>query len=142
MRDGAGAEVALGDLRLGDVVRVRPGESVASDGTIVSGSSYLDESMVTGEPVPVARREGAAVIGGTLNTTGSFDFRVTGVGADTLLARIVRTVEGRAGREAADPGSARPRHWLVRAGRDGSRGCDLPRLAGARSPPRRCPLQS
>lgn len=93
MRDGVETDVALGDLRPGDVVRVRPGESVATDGTIVSGSSYLDESMVTGEPVPVARRAGGSVIGGTLNTTGSFDFRVTGVGADTLLARIVRSVE-------------------------------------------------
>jgi Cu+-exporting ATPase len=93
LRDGGEAEVAVSDLVVGDVVRVRPGETIAVDGTVVSGSSYVDESMLTGEPAPVAKAAKAAVVGGTVNTTGSFEFQVTGVGADTVLARIVRLVE-------------------------------------------------
>ena len=93
LRDGGEAEVALSDLAVGDLVRVRPGETIAVDGRVVAGSSFVDESMLTGEPAPVAKAAKAAVVGGTVNTTGSFDFRVTGVGADTVLARIVRLVE-------------------------------------------------
>ncbi len=93
LRDGREAEVAVSDLAVGDVVRVRPGETVAVDGTVVAGSSYVDESMLTGEPAPVAKEAKALVVGGTVNTTGSFDFRVTDIGADTVLARIVRLVE-------------------------------------------------
>ncbi|MCJ2036602.1 heavy metal translocating P-type ATPase [Methylobacterium sp. J-068] len=97
IRDGREGEVAQGALTIGDVVRVRPGERVAADGVLVSGASYVDESMVTGEPVPVAKAPGDAVVGGTLNTNGSFDLRVTSVGADTVLARIVRMVEAAQG---------------------------------------------
>ena len=93
VRDRREREVAIGELVLGDVVRVRPGETVPVDGTVVAGSSYVDESMISGEPVPIAKTAGAAVVGGTVNTNGSFDFRVTGVGNDTVLARIVRMVE-------------------------------------------------
>ncbi len=93
VRNGHEAEVAIAALRLGDVVRVRPGERIAVDGAVVAGSSYVDQGMVTGEPVPVAKAAGDDVVGGTVNTTGSFDFRVTGLGADTVLARIVRMVE-------------------------------------------------
>ncbi|GJD31849.1 Copper-transporting P-type ATPase [Methylobacterium adhaesivum] len=97
IRDGAELSVPQADLRLGDVVRVRPGERVAADGTVVAGASYVDEGMVTGEPVPVAKGVGAPVIGGTLNTTGSFDLTVEAVGAETALARIVAMVEAAQG---------------------------------------------
>lgn len=86
-------EVALEEVMLGDVVLVRPGEKVPVDGAVVEGASYVDESMITGEPVPVAKAVGAEVVGGTLNTTGAFSFRVTKVGGDTVLAQIIRLVE-------------------------------------------------
>ncbi|PIK72336.1 heavy metal translocating P-type ATPase, partial [Methylobacterium frigidaeris] len=93
VRDGGEAEVEVAALRVGDVVRVRPGERVAVDGEVVAGSSHVDEAMITGEPVPVAKNTGDMVVGGTVNATGGFDFRVTRVGGDTVLARIVRMVE-------------------------------------------------
>lgn len=83
-------QVAL--LSTGDIVRVRPGERVPIDGEVISGESYVDESMVTGEPVAVAKHSGDAVIGGTLNTKGSFEFRVSHVGTQTMLAQIIETV--------------------------------------------------
>ncbi|OFS90766.1 ATPase [Stenotrophomonas sp. HMSC10F06] len=86
-------EVPLEEVTLGDVVLVRPGEKVPVDGAVVEGASYVDESMITGEPVPVAKAVGAEVVGGTLNTTGAFSFRVTKVGGDTVLAQIIRLVE-------------------------------------------------
>ncbi len=92
-RDGAFADVPLDEVRAGDLVQVRPGETVPVDGTLAEGSSLVDESMLTGEPSPVRKALGAAVTGGTLNTTGSFTFRVDKVGADTTLASIIRMVE-------------------------------------------------
>ncbi|MEN5364772.1 heavy metal translocating P-type ATPase [Stenotrophomonas sp. TWI273] len=86
-------EVPLDEVTLGDVVLVRPGEKVPVDGAVLEGASYVDESMITGEPVPVAKAVGAEVVGGTLNTTGAFSFRVTKVGGDTVLAQIIRLVE-------------------------------------------------
>ncbi|KAE8191560.1 hypothetical protein CF336_g4811 [Tilletia laevis] len=80
-------------VQLGDVVKVAPGDKIVADGTIIRGSSTVDESMVTGEPVPVAKASGSAVIGGTVNGLGSFDFLVTRAGKDTSLAQIVRLVE-------------------------------------------------
>ena len=97
VRDGADHDVPLGELRVGDVVRVRPGERIAADAVVVSGTSYVDEAMITGEPVPVEKRPGARTVGGTVNTTGSLDLRVEHVGADTVLARIVRMVEAAQG---------------------------------------------
>ncbi|SFG28543.1 heavy metal translocating P-type ATPase [Methylobacterium gossipiicola] len=97
IRDGVELSVPQAELRRGDVVRVRPGERVAADGTVVAGASYVDEGMVTGEPVPVAKGVGAPVIGGTLNTTGSFDLTVGAVGDETALARIVAMVEAAQG---------------------------------------------
>jgi Cu+-exporting ATPase len=91
------AEVDVSAIVVGDVVRVRPGERLAVDGVVSAGSSYVDESMITGEPVPVAKTEGDDVVGGTINATGSIDFRVTHVGADTVLEQIValvRTAQG------------------------------------------------
>jgi len=92
-RDGETVELDIDDLRKGDIVLVRPGERIAVDGEIVEGESRVDESMITGEPVPVAKAEGARVTGGTVNGTGSFRFRATHVGADTTLAQIIRMVE-------------------------------------------------
>ncbi|MEX2122958.1 MAG: copper-translocating P-type ATPase [Woeseia sp.] len=85
-------EVSLDALAEGDRLRVRPGEKVPVDGTVDDGRSVIDESMISGEPVPVAKQKGDAVIGGTVNGTGSFVMTVTKVGDDTLLAQIVRMV--------------------------------------------------
>jgi Cu+-exporting ATPase len=92
-RAGAFAEIGIERIAVGDRIQVRPGERIPVDGTLAEGSSNVDESMVTGEPVPVAKRPGDAVIGGTVNGTGAFVFRATRVGAETLLAQIVRLVE-------------------------------------------------
>jgi len=92
-RDNTFIEIAIEDVRVGDVVQVRPGDKVPVDGVVLSGASYVDESMISGEPVPVAKAEGARVVGGTINGTGSFTYRASEVGADTLLAQIIRLVE-------------------------------------------------
>jgi Cu+-exporting ATPase len=90
--DGTDEDVALSDVAVGDRLRVRPGEKVPVDGTVVEGRSAVDESMVTGEPMPVEKHADDAVIGGTVNTTGGFVMMVTRVGSETLLARIVALV--------------------------------------------------
>src|SRR5690606_29780083 len=97
VRGSATVEVAVADIVVGDVVRVRPGERLAVDGVVTTGSSYVDESMITGEPVPVAKATGDEVVGGTVNGTGSLDFRVARVGADTVLAQIVVMVQAAQG---------------------------------------------
>ncbi|MBY8820721.1 heavy metal translocating P-type ATPase [Sphingomonas colocasiae] len=93
VRDGMTQEIALTDVRTGDIVELRPGERIPVDGEVVDGNSYVDESMITGEPVPVAKSVGAEVVGGTINKTGAFTFRATKVGANTVLAQIIRMVE-------------------------------------------------
>ncbi|MEK7797352.1 MAG: copper-translocating P-type ATPase, partial [Nitrospirota bacterium] len=93
IRDGRERDIPIGEVRVGDVVIVRPGEKVPVDGVILEGHSSLDESMLTGESMPVDKGPGETVIGATLNCTGSFRFTATQVGADTALARIVRLVE-------------------------------------------------
>jgi Cu+-exporting ATPase len=100
VRDGREVDIAIFEVQPGDVIRVRPGEKVPVDGQIVDGSSALDESMLTGEAMPVAKGAGDEVIGGTLNGTGSFLFRATRVGRDTVLAQIVRLVEQAQGSKA------------------------------------------
>jgi P-type Cu+ transporter len=96
-RDGREIDVALDEVRVGDTVLVRPGEKIPVDGEVLEGSSYVDESMITGEPVPASKGEGAGVVGGTINKTGSFSFRATKVGGDTVLAQIIRMVEAAQG---------------------------------------------
>ncbi len=91
--NGESVEIPLDQVTTGDIVLVRPGEKVPVDGDVVEGTSYVDESMITGEPVPVLKAAGAAVVGGTLNKTGAFSFRVTKIGANTVLAQIIRLVE-------------------------------------------------
>ncbi|MEK6605313.1 MAG: heavy metal translocating P-type ATPase, partial [Nitrospirota bacterium] len=93
IRDGRERDIPIGEVRVGDVVIVRPGEKVPVDGVILEGHSALDESMLTGESMPVDKGPGDQVIGATLNCTGSFRFTATQVGADTTLAHIVRLVE-------------------------------------------------
>ena len=93
LRDGVETDVPIADVVAGDAVVVRPGEKVPVDGVVTSGSSPVDESMLTGEPLPVTKRAGDEVIGATMNTTGSFTFTATKVGADTALAQIIRLVE-------------------------------------------------
>jgi len=97
LRNDEPVEVALADVAVDDIVQVRPGEKVPVDGELTEGTSYVDESMITGEPVPVQKSAGAEVVGGTLNKTGSFSFRVTKVGGDTMLAQIIRMVEAAQG---------------------------------------------
>jgi Cu+-exporting ATPase len=91
-RDGKVVELPLEAVGVGDVVVVRPGDRIPVDGVVVRGSSFVDESMITGEPIPVTKGEGAEVVGGTINKTGSFAYRATKVGGDTLLAQIIRMV--------------------------------------------------
>ncbi|WP_439136553.1 heavy metal translocating P-type ATPase [Roseicyclus sp.] len=91
--DGAEAEVPLAQLRRGDLIRLKPGGRVAVDGIVTEGESWIDEAMLTGEPVPVAKRAGDAVTAGTVNGTGTLVYHATAVGADTVLARIVAMVE-------------------------------------------------
>jgi P-type Cu+ transporter len=90
--DGKEADVALSQIQVGDRIRVRPGEKVPADGSVIEGRSSVDESMVTGEPIPIEKAEGAKVVGGTINGTGSFVMKAERVGADTLLAQIVKMV--------------------------------------------------
>ena len=97
---GADRDVPIDTVRPGDLIRVRPGEMVATDGTVVEGASSVDESMLTGESAPASKAPGDAVIGATLNTTGSLVFRATRVGAETTLAQIVRLVESAQGSKA------------------------------------------
>ncbi|GAA2560493.1 copper-translocating P-type ATPase [Pseudonocardia hydrocarbonoxydans] len=92
VRDGREVDVPVDQVVVGDVVVVRPGEKVPVDGEVVDGASAVDESMITGESIPVAKQSGDEVIGATLNTTGALRMRATKVGADTALAQIVRMV--------------------------------------------------
>ena len=100
LRDGQDVDVPVEDLAAGDMVAVRPGEGIPVDGEVTDGSSTVDESMLTGESVPVGKTPGQLVYGGTVNGNGSFTFRATGVGRDTVLARIVRLVEDAQGSKA------------------------------------------
>ncbi|PQV62820.1 Cu+-exporting ATPase [Abditibacterium utsteinense] len=99
-RDGREMEVPLDDVRVGDIVLVRPGEKIPVDGEVVSGESSVDESMLTGEPLPVKKAAGDTVIGATLNTSGSFRFKATKVGDETVLQGIVRLVQQAQGSKA------------------------------------------
>jgi Cu2+-exporting ATPase len=99
-RDGSDEEIALDRVAVGDTLRVKPGAKVPVDGVVIGGRSSVDESMLSGEPIPVEKIPGARVSGGTLNQTGSFEMRAQKVGSDTLLARIVQMVSD-AGRTRA-----------------------------------------
>ena len=93
LRDGAALEVPLATVRPGDLIEIRPGERVPADGAVTEGGGWIDESMISGEPLPVEKRPGDPVVGGTVNGTGAFTFRATAVGEATVLAGIIRMVE-------------------------------------------------
>ncbi len=101
VRRGREDEVPLEQLRVGDEVIVRPGETIAADGVVVDGTSHVDESMLTGEPVPVFKGPGTPVTGATLNRNGTLRFRVTRVGPDTVLSHIIRLVQQAQGSKPA-----------------------------------------
>src|SRR5439155_26267610 len=92
VRDGQEEEISVDEIEKGDMLRVRPGEKVPIDGVIVEGKSNIDESMITGEPMPVGKGPGDKVIGATLNQPGSFLMRAEKIGSETLLAQIVQMV--------------------------------------------------
>ncbi len=100
LRDAREVDLPIDQVRVGDLVRVRPGERVPVDGVVIDGSSSIDESMLTGESIPVEKRAGDAVTGATLNAQGSFVLRAERVGRDTTLAQIVRLVEQAQGSKA------------------------------------------
>ncbi len=100
LRAGADVDVPVDDVVAGDLIRVRPGERVPVDGVVVEGASTVDESMLTGESLPVEKTSGATVFGGTVNRAGSFVFRATRVGSETTLARIIKLVEEAQGSRA------------------------------------------
>lgn len=97
IRDGRELDIPVEDVQLGDIVVVRPGEKIPVDGVLAQGSSAVDESMLTGESLPVEKLPGSEVYGGTLNKTGSFHFKATKVGKDTALAQIIKLVEAAQG---------------------------------------------
>ena len=100
IRDGAEAEVSIDDVRVGDIVLVRPGEKIPVDGVVVEGRTAVDESMLTGESLPVEKKPGEAVIGATLNKLGLLKFEATKVGKETALAQIIKLVEDAQGSKA------------------------------------------
>ncbi len=106
LRNGIELELPIDEVLANDLVSVRPGEKIPVDGTVVSGSSYVDESMITGEPIPVSKNAGSSVVGSTLNTTGALTFKATAVGADTVLAQIIKLVETAQGSKSPIQGLA------------------------------------
>ncbi len=106
MKDGAELEISIDEVLPGDRVSVRPGERIPVDGEVLSGSSFVDESMISGEPIPVAKSAGSSVVGGTVNANGALTFRASAVGADTVLAQIIKLVETAQGSKPAIQGLA------------------------------------
>ena len=100
IRDGVESETAIAALIAGDILRVRPGERIPVDGVIMNGFTTIDESMVTGESLPVEKKTGDKVVGGTINKNGSIEFRATAVGKETVIARIIKLVVDAQGSKA------------------------------------------
>ncbi|MCC6499446.1 MAG: copper-translocating P-type ATPase [Anaerolineales bacterium] len=100
IRDGEEASVSIDDVRVGDIVLVKPGETIPVDGVVIEGKSSVDESMLTGESLPVEKKQGDAVVGATLNKLGSLKFEATKVGKETALAQIIKLVEDAQGSKA------------------------------------------
>lgn len=100
VRDGKEMEISVNDVKHGDLIIIKPGAKIPVDGVIVEGSSFVDASMVTGEPMPVQKKIGDSVVAGTINTSGSFTFKATKIGSETLLAQIIKMVESAQGSKA------------------------------------------
>jgi Cu2+-exporting ATPase/Cu+-exporting ATPase len=100
VREGKEVEVSINDVKHGDLIIVKPGAKIPVDGVITKGESFVDESMVTGEPMPTQKKIGDSVVSGTMNTNGSFIFKATKVGSETLLAQIIKMVEDAQGSKA------------------------------------------
>ncbi len=100
VRDGKEQEVSIDQVVVHDLIIIKPAGRIPVDGVVVEGASYVDESVVTGEPMPVKKEAGDAVVSGTMNTTGAFTFKATKVGADTMLSRIIKMVEDAQGSRA------------------------------------------
>lgn len=100
IRNGKEVEISVNDVKHGDLIIVKPGAKIPVDGVITEGSSFIDESMVTGEPMPAQKKIGGTVVSGTINTSGSFTFKATKVGSETLLAQIIKMVEDAQGSKA------------------------------------------
>ncbi|MCG2795928.1 MAG: heavy metal translocating P-type ATPase [Actinomycetia bacterium] len=116
IRNGVTEDIPVGEVAHGDIILVRPGEKIPVDGVITKGSSAVDESMVTGESLPVEKHIGDTVIGVTINKTGSFEFEATRVGSETMLAQIIRLIEDAQGSKAPIQGFAdRIAAWFVPA---------------------------
>src|SRR3546814_19642236 len=99
-------EVPISEVQVGFTILVRPGEKIPVDGTVSSGSSYVDESMITGEPLPAEKKKGEKVFSGTINQKGSFRFEAKKVGGDTVLAQIIQMVQEAQGSKAPEIGRA------------------------------------
>jgi P-type Cu+ transporter len=106
IKDGQELEMKIDEVLPGDVIAVRPGEKIPVDGVVRSGSSFVDESMITGEPIPVQKLEGAKLVGGTINQNGALTFTANAVGEDTVLAQIIKLVETAQGSKPAIQGLA------------------------------------
>ncbi len=100
IRDGKEIEIPINEVVHGDIIIVKPGGRISVDGVVTEGSSYVDESMITGEPMPVSKDVGEMVSSGTVNTTGTFNFKATKVGSETMLAQIIKMVENAQGSKA------------------------------------------
>lgn len=100
IRDGKEIEISVNEVKHGDLIIIKPGAKIPVDGVITEGESFIDESMVTGEPMPVQKKVGDSVVSGTINTNGSFIFKATKVGSETLLAQIIKMVEDAQGSKA------------------------------------------
>ncbi len=100
LREGKEVEISVNDVRPGDLIIVKPGAKIPVDGIVTDGASFVDESMVTGEPMPVQKKIGAGVVSGTINQSGAFTFKATKVGSETLLAQIIKMVEKAQGSKA------------------------------------------
>jgi Cu+-exporting ATPase len=131
--DGSEEQVALETVAVGNRLRVKPGEKVPVDGTVLEGASRVDESMITGEPVPVAKATGDKVTGATVNGNGSLVIRAERVGADTLLARIVHMVARGAAHARTDPAACRCHRGVLCPDRGGHRRRDGARMVVCRS---------
>ena len=100
VKDGRGEDILIADLQVGDKVSVRPGEQIPVDGVIVGGNTFIDESMISGEPIPVEKKQGDKVLAGTINQNGAFIMTTQKVGKNTVLAQIIRMVQEAQGSKA------------------------------------------